>query len=140
MTPLGVRHLAELSYLACNCPVCSKYTVSSFASLPKAERIGALGLHNLYVLQSEVASSKQAIKEGRLWEYVSMKARGHPKLLEAMARLGEGGGLLLEGTPVTKAKALMLFDSLDYSRPELNRFRENVARRWAPEEGSLVVL
>ena len=140
MTPYGVRHLAELSYLPCACPVCSSNTPGSLSLMQKPKRIEALALHNLHVLKTEVASSKQAIKEGRLWEHVSMKARSHPKLLEALVRVGDRKGTSLEGTPVTKAKALLLFDRLDYGRPELVRFRTGVLHRWKPRERALVIL
>jgi 7-cyano-7-deazaguanine tRNA-ribosyltransferase len=108
--------------------------------MQKPKRIEALALHNLYVLKTEVALSKQAIKEGRLWEHVSAKARSHPKLMEALARVGDRKGFSLDGTAVTKAKALLLFDRHDYDRPELVRFRTDVRRRWKPRERALVVL
>ena len=36
------------------------------------------------MLKAEVCTVKQAIIDGRLWEYIMQKARGHPKLMEAM--------------------------------------------------------
>ena len=83
MHPNGTSRLDNLTYLACQCPVCIKMTVREFIDLKQDEKIVELAKHNLYVLRSEVLSVKQAIMEGRLWEYVAQKARAHPKLMEA---------------------------------------------------------
>jgi len=140
MTPSGVRHLDEMSYLPCSCPVCSSSDARSLAATPKADRVRALALHNLYVLKAEVDSAKEALKEGRLWELVSAKARSHPRLLDAMTSLDASSDLMLAGTPVTKTKALLLFDAFDWGRPELVRFRSRVRDVWEPSEDDLVVM
>jgi 7-cyano-7-deazaguanine tRNA-ribosyltransferase len=140
MTPYGVRHLSEMSYLACSCPVCASHTITSLTSLPQPKRTEALALHNLYVLKAEVDSCKEALKEGRLWELATLKARSHPRLFGAARTIAAAGDLLLGGTPVSKPKALFLFDRLDFDRPELLRFREGVRRRWSPRGDALVIL
>jgi 7-cyano-7-deazaguanine tRNA-ribosyltransferase len=140
MTPHGVRHVNEMAYLTCSCPVCSSHTAKSLCELPKAQRTEALALHNLYILKSEVDSAKQAIKEGRLWEHASQKARSHPKLAEGMRFSRKMMELMLQGTPVTKAKALLLFDAADFDRPELVRSREAMASACKPRTKSAAVL
>ena len=52
----------------------------------KEERIDVIALHNLHVLMKTVKESKEAIREGRLWEYLGSKARCHPRLWEAFKR------------------------------------------------------
>ncbi len=139
MTPYGVRHLSELTYLPCSCPICSASTPKSLSSTPKVERTRELATHNLFVLKAEVMAAKEAIKEGRLWEHVALKARSHPKLLSAMESPGVKD-MVEVGTPVTKPKALLLFDGTDYERPELERFRSGVRKVWSPKHRKLVVL
>jgi len=140
MTPTGVRRLSELAYLPCVCPVCARSSPEELAALVPRERTRALALHNLYLLKSEVEGAKQALKEGRLWEHVAQKARSHPKLFTGTMRMAEGTDQLMEGTPVSKQKAIMLFDRLDYIRPELVRYRDAVSKRWMPTSRRLVLL
>ena len=122
MHPNGTSRLDNLTYLACQCPVCIKMTVREFIDLKQDEKIVELAKHNLYVLRSEVLSVKQAIMEGRLWEYVAQKARAHPKLMEAF-KLFMNYKHLEDGTPLFKKKAIFFMESIDQYRPEACRIR-----------------
>src|SRR3972149_4140736 len=73
-------HLSKIPSFSCLCEVCSKYNPKELFSLNKDEKINKIALHNLYAIKSEVDRVKEAIHEGRLWEYVIKKARSHPKL------------------------------------------------------------
>ena len=77
MHPNGTSRLDKLTYLSCPCPICISMTVKEFVGPEHNEKIDKLAKHNLYVLRSEVFI-KQAITEGRLWEYVGQKARAIP--------------------------------------------------------------
>ena len=80
----GTSRLEDLIYFSCQCPVCTSYTPTELLGTPWDKRIDELAKHNLYVLRAEVLAVKQAIRDGRLWEYVTQKARAHPKLTEAV--------------------------------------------------------
>jgi len=122
MHPNGTSRLDKLVYLACQCPICINMKVKEFVSLENDEKIDKLAKHNLYVLRSEVSSVKQAIMEGRLWEYVGQKARAHPKLMEAF-KLFMNYKHLEDGTPFFKKKAIFFIESIDQYRPEASRLR-----------------
>jgi 7-cyano-7-deazaguanine tRNA-ribosyltransferase len=122
MHPNGTSRLDKLTYLTCQCPICINMTVKEFVSLEHAEKIDRLAKHNLYVLRSEVLLVKQAIMEGRLWEYVGQKARAHPKLMEAF-KLFMNYKYLEDGTPFFKKKAIYFIESIDQHRPEASRLR-----------------
>ncbi len=122
MTDHGTLRLEDLSYLPCVCPVCSAGTVRE---VKQADEL--LALHNLYVLHREVLAVKQAIREGRLWEYLFIKARCHPKLHEAVQAVAQFSGLLEDGTPSLKGKALFLFAPADFHRPEMAAARKRIA-------------
>jgi 7-cyano-7-deazaguanine tRNA-ribosyltransferase len=83
--------------------------------------------HNLYILKAEVDAVKQAIMDGRLWEYVMQKARAHPKLMEAIQILKDVE-MLHDGTSLFKKRAIFFNDPIDQHRPEAKRFRKVVAR------------
>jgi 7-cyano-7-deazaguanine tRNA-ribosyltransferase len=123
MHPNGTSRLEKLTYLTCQCPICINMTLKEFVSLEHDERIDKLAKHNLYVLRCEVLSVKQAIMEGRLWEYVGQKARAHPKLMEAFKSF-INYKYLEDGTPLFKKKAIFFMDSIDQYRPEASRLRK----------------
>jgi 7-cyano-7-deazaguanine tRNA-ribosyltransferase len=119
----GTARLDDLSYFSCPCPICSIYTVKELLDMDGNKRTIEMAKHNLYVLKAEVSAVKQAIKDGRLWEYIMLKARAHPKLMEAV-ELFNGFEFLEEGTPIFKDKAVFLYSPIDQFRPEVKRFRK----------------
>jgi 7-cyano-7-deazaguanine tRNA-ribosyltransferase len=123
MHPNGTSRLDKLTYLACQCPICVNIKVKEFVSLEHDEKVDKLAKHNLYVLKSEVLSVKQAIMDGRLWEYVAQKARAHPKLMDAF-KLFMNYKHLEDGTPFFKKKAIFFAESIDQYRPEASRIRK----------------
>jgi 7-cyano-7-deazaguanine tRNA-ribosyltransferase len=126
MTTNGTVRLDELAYLSCQCPVCSSHTVHELQKMEMDKRIVEIAKHNLHILKAEVEAVKQAILDGRLWEYVMQKARAHPKLMEA-AQIFKDVEMLEEGTPLFKEKAIFFYDPIDQHRPEAKRFRKTVA-------------
>ena len=121
----GTRRLDELQYLPCNCPVCTKYSVEELRSLSKRQRVELIALHNLYVLKKELDHVKQAIKDGRLWEYLEYRSKAHPMLRKAFNVIKKYRGYLEKYNPYTKAsgQAILLInnDSVYHPRLEMNK-------------------
>jgi len=122
----GTLKLQDLSYLTCQCPVCCTHTIKELRQMSRVDRTEEIAKHNLYVLKAEVGTVKQAIVDGRLWEYVMLKARAHPKLMKAM-ELFKNFEFLEDGTPLFKSKAIFLYEPIDQYRPEARRFRRIVS-------------
>jgi 7-cyano-7-deazaguanine tRNA-ribosyltransferase len=122
MTPSGTVRLDELAYLPCQCPVCSSHSLQDLRGMQGDLRTIEVAKHNLHVLKAEVDSVKQAIMDGRLWEYVMQKARAHPKLMEAV-QLFKDIDMLEAGTPLFKERAIFFSEPIDQHRPEAKRFR-----------------
>ncbi len=122
----GTYKLQDLSYLTCPCPVCCTHTIKELRQMSRVDRTEQIAKHNLYVLKAEVGTVKQAIVDGRLWEYVMLKARAHPKLMKAMD-LFKNFEFLEDGTPLFKSKAIFLYEPIDQYRPEARRFRRIVS-------------
>src|ERR671911_700927 len=94
----GTARLEDLSYLTCHCAVCAKYSSpKELFDLNKEIRTIEIAKHNLYILKTELNTVKQAILDGRLWEYVVQKSRAHPKLMESIEILKDFN-LLGQGT------------------------------------------
>lgn len=139
MTEYGTERLANLKYLPCTCRVCSQYTPQELSALEAEERTSALARHNLDICLAEMRRIKQAIREGRLWELLELRARNHPSLLQALRTLGEYKEYLEKNAPVTHRRGLFYFESTGLARPEIVRHRRKLLN-WTPAEGRIMVL
>jgi len=138
MTPNGTVRVNELAYLSCQCPVCSSHTVQELHKMETDKRTIEIAKHNLHILKGEVEAVKQAIMDGRLWEYVMQKARAHPKLREA-TQIFKDIEILEDGTPLFKEKAIFFYDPIDQHRPEAKRFRKTVATTFQSSKKKLIL-
>ena len=138
MTEDGTRRLDELEYLPCCCPVCTRYTPaelllhdSGHSQKEKEETTKDLAIHNLYAIKLELDKTRQAISEGRLWEYILKKARAHPRLYEAVIRAltnDDNAKMIMTGTAQFKPKAAFLFGPEDQYRPEAAAYRDMIRK------------
>ena len=132
------RHLSEIRQFSCNCEVCSKFSPMELNLLEKEDRVNNVALHNLYSIKSEVDRVKEAIHEGRLWEYVMKKARAHPKLFEVNDMFCKSYDYFAKTTPRFKDKAVFLFSKEDQYRPEIVSFH-NIVRKFKSKKKILVM-
>ena len=140
MTENGTARLDELEYFPCACPRCTRTTPKKASEMPPNERQVFLAEHNLYVCAAEMKRVKQAMKDGRLWEHLEMRAHGHPSLLQALRRLAKYEDFIEKNDPLVKSSGLFFFDSVDLIRPEVVRHRKRIAARYAPPSASILLL
>jgi 7-cyano-7-deazaguanine tRNA-ribosyltransferase len=140
LTENGTARLNELDYLPCACPICVKNSPTDLLAKPKEEKQKLLAQHNLYVSFAELRRIKQAIKEGRLWEHLEMRAHAHPALLQALKRLKEYEDYLEKNSPVTKDSGLFFYNSVGLARPEVVRHRKRMSERYSPPQEAEVLL
>ncbi len=140
----GTVRLDQLEYLGCACKICANYSAKELRSLPKEARVAALARHNLAILKLVIEETKQAIWEGRLWEYVQSNARNHPNAVEAFRTAvvsSDGKRQFLErGTPTFKDRGLFIFDEFDLKRPELARYQQLIESLDLKARKSLLIL
>jgi 7-cyano-7-deazaguanine tRNA-ribosyltransferase len=135
----GTLRLDDMAYFPCCCPVCSYYTVKELLNEDRETRITNLAKHNLFVLKQEVSCVKQAIYDGRLWEYILQKARSHPKLMDAIYTI-KNFEYLQNYTPLFKQKAIYLFEPIDQYRPELKNFRHMLINNYRSFDNDFLLL
>jgi 7-cyano-7-deazaguanine tRNA-ribosyltransferase len=135
----GTAHLSEVAYFSCNCEVCTRLKPKEMLSLEKEDRTNRIALHNLYAIKAEVDRVKEAIHEGRLWEYTIRKARAHPKLFETISTFTNNTSFFLETTPRYKENAVFLFSKEDQFRPEIFRFH-SLVRKFKTKKKTLVII
>ncbi|MEO2264254.1 MAG: tRNA guanosine(15) transglycosylase TgtA, partial [Nitrosopumilus sp.] len=138
ITDDGTRYLKDIRIFPCNCEICSKYTPDELRQLEETDKINELAIHNLHAIKLEVDKVKQAIYEGRLWEYVIKKARAHPKLFEMIEVMTENYEFLGLSTPKFKEKAIFLFDKYDQFRPEVQSFH-NIVRKFKSKKKKIMI-
>ena len=139
ITEDGTRYLSDIAVFPCNCEICSKYTPDELRQLKGQEKINEIAIHNLHAIKLEVDKVKQAIYEGRLWEYVLKKARAHPKLFEMIEILINNSESLSVSTPRFKEKAIFLYDKNDQYRPEVMSYH-TIVRKFKSKKKSLILV
>jgi 7-cyano-7-deazaguanine tRNA-ribosyltransferase len=130
MTENGTHRLGELDYFPCTCPKCARTTPKRTLELTQEEREIFLAEHNLYVCSAELKRIKQAIKDGRLWEHLEMRAHAHPALLQAVKKLRKYEEFIEKHSPIVKDSGLFFFNSVDLSRPEIVHYTKNLKERY----------
>lgn len=140
MTEYGTSRLNELEYFQCTCPKCSKTTPKEVLEMPQKEREVFLAEHNLYVCISELRRIEQAIKDGRLWEYLELRAHGHPALLQALKKLKKHEDFVEKHSPAVKKSGLFFFNSIGLIRPEVVRHRKRLMERYSPPKEAKILL
>ncbi len=134
MTDYGTVRLQDLEYFPCSCPICRKYTPRDLLEMPPGERRRLLALHNLYVIKRSLERTKQAIREGRLWELLVEVSRYRPEAREALRKLSKYYRLLEEFTPRTKGglRGLKLTSIESVWNPRVMRYRAWAVSAYTP--------
>jgi 7-cyano-7-deazaguanine tRNA-ribosyltransferase len=141
MTENGTWRLGEMDYFPCQCPRCTTSTPKAVLEMPKKEKEVFLAEHNLHVCMTELNRIKQAIRDGRLWEHVEMRAHAHPALLTALKRVRNYEGFIEKHSPTVKQSGFFFFDSVGLARPEVVHYRERLSTRYkSPAKAEVLVL
>lgn len=140
MTENGTWLLSELKYFPCQCPKCTNETPQKILEKTSKERETFLAEHNLYVCQAELRRIKQAIRDGRLWEHVEMRAHAHPALLTALKKLQNHRVFIEKTSPAVKRSGLFFFSSVGLARPEVSLYRRRLTERYHPPKNARVLL
>jgi 7-cyano-7-deazaguanine tRNA-ribosyltransferase len=140
MTENGTWQLDELEYFPCHCPKCRGSKPKDVLSRAAKEREVFLAEHNLHVCQGELNRIKQAIRDGRLWEHVEMRAHAHPSLLSALKKLKTYKAFIEKYSPSVKKSGLFFFGSADLARPEVVHYRNRLRDNYSPPEAAKTLL
>ena len=140
MTENGTWRLSDLDYFPCRCPRCTNHMPQDVLSKPQKEREVFLAEHNLHVCKAELNRIKQAIRDGRLWEHMEMRAHAHPALLTAAKKLNAYSDFIEKHSPTIKRSGLFFFSSIGLARPEVTYYRKQLAARYCPPENAQTLL
>ncbi|MFB6202706.1 MAG: tRNA guanosine(15) transglycosylase TgtA [Halorhabdus sp.] len=127
LTVRGTRHLDDLKYFPCECPVCTAHEPDDLRSMSAENRTECLAEHNLFVSFGEMRRIKQAIRRGNLLELVESRARAHPAVLDGYRALLDHVEQLEATDPASK-DAFFYLSGESADRPEIYRHHERLAR------------
>jgi 7-cyano-7-deazaguanine tRNA-ribosyltransferase len=140
MTENGTWRLSQIDYFPCQCSKCISSTPKDVLGKAPTEREEFLAEHNLYVCQAELNRIKQAIRDGRLWEYIEMRTHAHPALFTALKRLRHHVKFIQKFSPTIKHSGLFYFSSVGLSRPEISIYKQRLLNRYIQPENTRVLL
>ena len=135
LTEQGTLRLENIKYFPCSCPICSKYTPTELIKMSKEERTALLAEHNLHVVRKIINETKEAIKEGRLWELLISMSRRHPSLLSALKRIEAAHFNWFElYTPSVKGEARggLIFEGDSTYSPRIARIKKFINENYIP--------
>mgnify|MGYP000055271084 CR=1 FL=1 len=132
LTVRGTKHLADIDYFPCECPVCSEWTPADLRAATEDERDRLLAEHNLHVSYGELRRIKAAIREGTLLELVETRARGHPAMLDGYRALLDHARQIERHDPASKG-AFFYCSTESARRPEVVRHHDRIGRLDAPD-------
>ena len=140
LTNAGTLHLAQMEYFPCRCSACLKTKPADVSLLPINEKTRFLAEHNISASLQEIATIKEAIVEGRLWELVEARCRTHPSLLQGIRKIKEHKSQMTRGAPSSKRKGILFFDSTSLQRPEYLMYLEKLAGDYEPPKTATTAL
>ena len=140
MTENGTWRLDELTHFPCQCPKCTSCRPQDVVANKSGDREKFLAEHNLYVCKTELNRIKQAIRDGRLWEHMEMRAHAHPSLLSAIKKLNSYRNFIEKHSPATKRKGVFFFTSVGLARPEIIHYKHQLSTRYSPPDNLKTLL
>ncbi|WP_299330652.1 tRNA guanosine(15) transglycosylase TgtA [Haloplanus sp.] len=132
LTVRGTKHLADIDYFPCSCPICTSHTPEELRAAENGERDRLLAEHNLHVSFAEIRRIKTAIREGTLLELVESRARAHPAMLDGYRTLLDHAERIERHDPASKG-TFFYCSTESARRPEVVRHHGRLTRLDAPD-------
>jgi 7-cyano-7-deazaguanine tRNA-ribosyltransferase len=140
LTNRGTLLLKDIRYFPCNCPICRKYTVNEVKERAKGERVKLLAEHNLHVTMTEIDIIKQSIVEGRLWDLIEARSKGHTQMTGALKRLALYKDELEKSSPGFKGHGVFYYDYNSLAKPQITRHIFQLKNNYQKPQGKEILL
>ncbi len=127
ITEYGTLHLEDIEEFPCSCDICSSYTPKELRSIDKKDREKLLAEHNLFVIFEEIKRVRQKIIDGELENYLEIRCRTHPYLLEAL-RYSYNIDYVKRLNPISKKSGMFYTGIETMFRPEVLKHIEKLKR------------
>ncbi|HIQ10244.1 MAG TPA: hypothetical protein EYH23_01875 [Euryarchaeota archaeon] len=127
ITESSIRPLGELKELPCGCKICDGRTPEDLGT-----KGDLLAEHNLISFVEEVKKTRNAIVEGRLYEYAKRRSLTHPQIYKDFKKV-VASEWITENLPFPKQSSIYLFEK--ECRPEIELGRSLAKKRGVRLEG-----
>ncbi|NPA76666.1 MAG: hypothetical protein GXN93_02840, partial [Candidatus Diapherotrites archaeon] len=105
ITESSIVPISRMDELPCKCPACNGRT-------PQDMDYERLRQHNLQTFITEILRTRNAIKEGRLYEYAKRRALTHPRIMEMFKKV-VSSVWVLENQPFPKQNSIYDFGDVE---------------------------
>lgn len=122
LTPEGASSIEDLTELPCACSICREETPDSI------DRDGVID-HNVASLEATIARVREAIRAGRLREYLEGQVRHTPWLTAALRNLEAEWQYLEMRSPIATQSDLAYTTEDALRRVDVQRFADRIRRR-----------
>ncbi len=139
LTSDGTLLLPDMTEFYCGCPTCFDRSPAELMGTEPGERESLLARHNLWACFAELRRIREAIRKGRLWELLEIRARVHPSLADCFQRIRLHSGLLERATPAVKQRGIFFVGYSSWDRPEAVRYRSRLSSS-IDEKGKVLLL
>ncbi|WP_256288743.1 archaeosine synthase subunit alpha [Halobellus inordinatus] len=144
LTAEGEYFLEDLDELPCSCPACRGKRVDidpeSEPDNPAVFDREDCADHNEYALESQLATVRRRIRDGRLRDYIEGQARHDQWLTAAFREFDQQYGYVEERTPVVRDSELAAATEDTLRRVEIQRFADRVTSRYRNRFSNPLVL
>ncbi|MEM4734163.1 MAG: tRNA guanosine(15) transglycosylase TgtA [Candidatus Thorarchaeota archaeon] len=140
LLPSGTVHLDDLNEMPCECKICSSTTPEEIRRLERDQREDMITRHNLYVMAAEMRRVRQAVREEKILELAALRARSHPRLIEALMQLLNHADQIEAEDPVGKTASVFYTGPETALHPSLYRFHKRVLERYPYLETDTLLL
>ncbi len=128
----GTKNIKNIKYLGCECPVCTSHQAEELEYKFDKGDIAPIAEHNLWVSFREIDRIKQAIMEGKLWEFTEQRVRGHPLLLDSLDVLKGEYDYLERYEPRSREGAALYTGKETSFRPNFRRIQNWIMESYSP--------
>jgi 7-cyano-7-deazaguanine tRNA-ribosyltransferase len=139
MFSTGTYRLEDMKKIVCDCPACRGHDIESIKELDNEARTNLIARHNLYESIAEIERIKKAILEGTLWEFVEMRCRSHPALLDGLRRLAYHKEFLEKYEPLSREGAFFYTGPESLDRPSVFRYERRFFERYTQPPTQILV-
>ncbi len=140
LTSEGTSKLRDMEEFPCFCPACANRTPAELAHAEPVERESLLSHHNLQACFSELRRTREAIRKGRLWDLLELRAHAHPALKNCLHRIEDYSEQLEPWTPVLKPRGIFYYGRSSDRRPEITGYASRLGKTHLPRRRVVILL
>jgi 7-cyano-7-deazaguanine tRNA-ribosyltransferase len=141
LTPEGTLLIEDMTEFYCTCPVCYGHSPTQLMKENATAREQSLMDHNLIACFAELRRIREAIRKGRLWDLLELRAHAHPALRKCFRQLSKYISRIEQYDPLVKPHGIFWYgSSISADRPEVLSYGTRLDRYKIEPRVSILLL